>query len=187
MAATARRNSYAASGYGVNMLLLFDVDGTLVDRDSIELIPGRQEYIESLDKGINIALISNQGGPACHDAGWPWSDKYPTLQKAEERMEAIRLLISKVADRPVKMYMSLIFITKQDAVFLPDRIDPSDPRANPWWRKPSPGMLTQAIIDFQVEPANAIMVGDRDEDKQAALRANCSFVWAKNFFRGENE
>lgn len=38
-------------------------------------------------------------------------------------------------------------------------------------RKPNPGMLLKALEDFEVEPANAIMIGDKDTDMEAARRA----------------
>lgn len=39
------------------------------------------------------------------------------------------------------------------------------------WRKPAPGMLLQAIQDFDLDPAESIMVGDNETDMQAAAAA----------------
>lgn len=38
-------------------------------------------------------------------------------------------------------------------------------------RKPAPGMLLQAIKDFDLEPSNCAMIGDRETDIQAAKAA----------------
>lgn len=38
-------------------------------------------------------------------------------------------------------------------------------------RKPLPGMLERAIRDFGIDPAQSLMVGDRDSDMQAARAA----------------
>lgn len=38
-------------------------------------------------------------------------------------------------------------------------------------RKPLPGMLNDAIRDFDIDPAQSLMVGDRDSDMQAAKAA----------------
>ncbi len=49
-------------------------------------------------------------------------------------------------------------------------------------RKPGPGMLLHAMSKFHVTAARTLMVGDRDEDRQAAARARCDFEDATKFF-----
>jgi D-glycero-D-manno-heptose 1,7-bisphosphate phosphatase len=39
------------------------------------------------------------------------------------------------------------------------------------WRKPAPGMLLQAIQDFDLDATQSIMIGDRETDMQAAMAA----------------
>jgi D-glycero-D-manno-heptose 1,7-bisphosphate phosphatase len=39
------------------------------------------------------------------------------------------------------------------------------------WRKPAPGMLLQAIKDFDLDAKQSIMIGDRETDMQAAEAA----------------
>ena len=43
-------------------------------------------------------------------------------------------------------------------------------------RKPQPGMLTEALSRFGVEPAHAVMVGDADSDVEAGRRAGTATV-----------
>jgi D-glycero-D-manno-heptose 1,7-bisphosphate phosphatase len=38
-------------------------------------------------------------------------------------------------------------------------------------RKPNPGMLTQAIREFGIDPAQSLMIGDKAADMQAAASA----------------
>ena len=38
-------------------------------------------------------------------------------------------------------------------------------------RKPNPGMILRAVADWSIDPARALMIGDKDSDIQAALRA----------------
>jgi len=38
-------------------------------------------------------------------------------------------------------------------------------------RKPNPGMLLRALEEFEVEPRDAIMIGDKETDMEAARRA----------------
>ena len=48
----------------------------------------------------------------------------------------------------------------------------------PEWHKPQPGMLLQALEDLNVAPSEALMVGDRIEDQEAARAAGVPFRWA---------
>lgn len=38
-------------------------------------------------------------------------------------------------------------------------------------RKPNPGMLLRALAEFEVDPLDAIMIGDKETDMEAARRA----------------
>jgi len=38
-------------------------------------------------------------------------------------------------------------------------------------RKPKPGMLNAALIDFQLDPSKCILIGDKESDIEAAQRA----------------
>ena len=49
-------------------------------------------------------------------------------------------------------------------------------------RKPRPGLLLQALAFFQVPASQAVYVGDRPTDEQAALAAGFQFVFADRFF-----
>jgi D-glycero-D-manno-heptose 1,7-bisphosphate phosphatase len=43
-------------------------------------------------------------------------------------------------------------------------------------RKPNPGMLLRALADFAVAPADAVMIGDKPSDMEAARRAGVKGV-----------
>jgi D-glycero-D-manno-heptose 1,7-bisphosphate phosphatase len=49
-------------------------------------------------------------------------------------------------------------------------------------RKPRPGLLLQALAYFLVPAAEAVFIGDRLTDEQAALAAGFQFVFANRFF-----
>lgn len=46
-------------------------------------------------------------------------------------------------------------------------------------RKPEPGLLRQAVEDFQIELSNSYLIGDRLLDVQTAARAGCGSVLVK--------
>ena len=47
-------------------------------------------------------------------------------------------------------------------------------------RKPKPGMLTQAIKKFNIDPSKSFMVGDGDKDIIAGQTAGCKTIFIKN-------
>lgn len=163
-------------------LIIFDVDGTLVARESGQLLPGVQQFFALLPHARNrpaVALATNQGGPACRDAGW--GDKYPSLAEVEWRYGRL------AGQLGARLYMSLVY-QGRGGLIIPSGLAAGDPRLNPAWRKPAPGTLIQAMRDAGVHPHDTLMVGDRPEDQQAAAAAGCYFQWAqKSFARGWGE
>src|SRR5690348_3152920 len=49
-------------------------------------------------------------------------------------------------------------------------------------RKPAPGMLIEAMDFFGIDRLDTLYVGDREEDRLAALAAGCDFAWAWDHF-----
>jgi D-glycero-D-manno-heptose 1,7-bisphosphate phosphatase len=63
-------------------------------------------------------------------------------------------------------------------VYFCPSLDNSDP-----FRKPNPGMLKAILTKTKTNPVNALMVGDRKEDQEAAEAANIKFISADVFFQ----
>jgi phosphoglycolate phosphatase-like HAD superfamily hydrolase len=157
-------------------LIIFDIDGTIATRESGALLSGVADFFNLLPRARNrpaIAFATNQGGPACRDAGW--GEKYPTLTEVERKYAALANSMG------ARLYMSLIY-QGNDGYIVPRGLSTTDPRLNPQWRKPAPGMLIQAMRDAGASPAATLMVGDRPEDAQAAAAAGCYFQWSQKFF-----
>lgn len=155
-------------------LFIFDKDGTLVKfyghrpantPEEQILLPGRKEKIKELKKqGARIAIASNQGGVA-------WG--FISYRQAEE-------LLRDVSDK----------ISGADAI----RFCPHDERAagksnsNPEYavfcrcRKPEPGMLISILEEMNIPASKAVYIGDREEDRYAAIQAGMDFIWADDFF-----
>jgi HAD superfamily hydrolase (TIGR01662 family) len=157
-------------------LIIFDADGTLIDRDTGEILPDVEAKLLSIDVP-DIAIATNQGGPACHDAGWAGSSKYPTLEEVEQKYYKLANTLGAT------LYMSLLYTNMSKKLYYPNGIKPDDPRANPEWRKPKPGMLLQAMTDHYAAREDTIFVGDSIDDKLASENAGIEFIHRDNFFR----
>jgi D-glycero-D-manno-heptose 1,7-bisphosphate phosphatase len=174
-------------------LICFDVDGTLTatksgatfreTADDWKWLPGRVEKcLELKQKGVALALASNQGG-VC----FSWSNFTE---------DEIRAEIGKVAQTIGAAFVGICCSTPNEKA-LPQYRNPNDPR-----RKPNPGMILEAIAYCNNSRAhmrrttsyrgdlisleNVLFVGDRDEDEKAARAAGVRFVWAWEFFEDEH-
>jgi hypothetical protein len=161
-------------------LIIFDVDGMLADLDTGALYLGVLDYFSTsfgTYQRPEIAFASNQGGPACHDAGWPSSGNFPTLAQVEAQCSRI------AGQLGARLYMCLAHELEDGRWIYPANVAPDDPRLNHEWRKPRPGMLLQAMADAGATPTETLVVGDRPEDEKAAQAAGCLFEWADKFWQ----
>lgn len=149
------------------LLIIFDVDGTLCkpksggkfrrDAADWEWLPGRKELIQELRRrGIRCAIASNQGGVAFG---------YMPLEAIQAELHRL----AKEANIP----LGGVYIC-----FNHPKASIEQYRTDDYRRKPGPGMLIEAMRDFEAEPDQTLYVGDLAEDSQAATAAGCSFLWA---------
>lgn len=168
-------------------LYLFDLDGTLADLDSDALYPDFVQWY----KGNPAAwmIVTNQGGIGLRH--WMEMEKfgdpspYPTLESFRDRIDAMfpNMAYNEQSETVV---MCARYQSKKSGQWSP--LPPQEAHLNMWrqdWRKPAPGMLLYAMMLKQVHPEDTLMVGDRDEDEQAADAAGCDFMWAWKFFGRE--
>ncbi len=166
-------------------LTIFDLDGSLAETWDTSLLPGVAERVAELDG--DIAVVTNQAG-----VGWNAveGDPYPRpaevgrrLADVAEALPALRnaLWLVSIGDErvslPPERWRALAAGVTQAAS--PLRVRTSSDLD---WRKPRPGMLLEACRAFDVAPADALFVGDRDEDAGAAAAAGMAFVYARRFF-----
>jgi D-glycero-D-manno-heptose 1,7-bisphosphate phosphatase len=153
-------------------LIIFDADGTLVatksgstfrqTSDDWQWLPGRLEKLAELKaKGVRLAVATNQGGVAFG------------YMKQEAILRELSRMIKEAGIPAGGLY---ICYTHPKAT-IEQYSDENDTR-----RKPGPGMLFDAMRDFDSEPEETLFVGDRPEDEEAAAAAGCDFIWAKDFF-----
>lgn len=185
-------------------LIIFDVDGTLADRASGQLLSGRREFFLRLfaecplDSRPQVVLASNQGGvgfrhwmKATRPAWFEEMSKaeqqerldtYPGEDRAVARLSEVATAIATLTQQWPAMYISFAYQFKSGGWADPPADVESDLRWSHDWRKPLPGMLRQAMTDTGVLPHHTLMVGDRDEDAEAAKAAGCNFTWTDEFF-----
>jgi D-glycero-D-manno-heptose 1,7-bisphosphate phosphatase len=166
-------------------LLLCDLDGTLVETWRTTPLPDVRERLRLLqDQGVPVVVVTNQGGVGYRyvyeqRGEWATAAQYPTFEDVQARLVAIaeclpfcRSYISLYHGRPdwprPDAYHRIEFHTPVPAFW----------SWRPDWHKPQPGMLLQALEDLAVAPSEALMVGDRNEDREAARAAGVPFRWA---------
>ncbi len=151
-------------------LVIFDVDGTLVttksgatfrkSADDWQWLPGRLEKLHQLDRqGEKLAVATNQGGVA-----------FGFLDYHEMRRE-----LACMAEEGHIVYTAMCFTHPQARI--------EEFRMDSERRKPGPGMLLEAVKASGESLADTLMVGDRDEDMNAAKAAGVAFQWADEFFQ----
>lgn len=159
-------------------LIIFDADGTLIDRKTHEFLPGVEEKVLSLS--CHKAIATNQGGPACREQGW--GDKYPST------VQVLRIYKGLADKLGAKLFICYLFITKDGMFVWPEGSLGKLDEDKEWFRrKPKPGMLLEAMAFFNVPAYRTLMVGDSPTDKEAAKNAHCAFMWAKDFFHVQTE
>lgn len=111
-------------------------------------IPGSLEAIVKLKEiGMKIVVATNQSGIG---------RKFLTVQS----LEAIHRKMQKVVHDSIdKIYYC-----------------PHLPEDGCYCRKPAPGMVFQALKDFDCEPKSALLIGDRQTDVEAAKLAGVKSI-----------
>lgn len=173
-------------------LIIFDVDGTLARKFSLDLLPNVEKFFQLVLNGNcsfrpKLAIATNQGGVGMRhwmeSEGFGKYQKYPTEESIEERIQG--LIDALGTDQELRVYASYRYKNKQGLWAPVPNGEERNPRWSKNWRKPEPGMLLQAMIDAGVSAEETLYIGDRDEDKKAAQAAGCAFTWAENFFSKE--
>jgi len=172
-------------------LIIFDVDGTLVKRNSLILLPGVREFFqlvfEERCQAVHmpaLAIATNQGGVGMRY----WMEKnffgfpggYPSEVDVVKRMND--LVTRLCGNGKIPVYICFRY---QDRKGKWSPVPPeaaSDSRWSEDWRKPGPGMLRKAMEDAGVASGQTLFIGDRTDDEGAAKAAGCSFAWARDFF-----
>ena len=171
-------------------LIIFDIDGTLADRDSDEILPGVRAFFDKHSHDFTFALATNQGGVGLRHwmevEGFGDPSQYPTEAQAVEHICAVMdgLTPDGRNNGYITFYVCYAYQSKKSGKWGPSPYQLITPNEwNPDFRKPAPGMLLAAMADANASPAQTLMVGDSEEDEQAAKAAGCHFQYADDFFQ----
>lgn len=154
-------------------LIIFDMNGTLtntpfIDKAPLSILAGRDEKLAELKAaGLKLAIASNQGGVAFG---------FTTEAAAVDEVAGIAATLNIDGFRVAFGHPSPKRGYEEYAS--PEHLEK---------RKPGPGMPISLMKEFKVLAARTLMVGDRDEDRDAAAAAKIHFMWAKDFFGNINE
>ena len=173
------------TGFDDHKLLLFDLDGTLVEKFTANPLPGVVNFFSQLKETRNptprLAICTNQGGVGLRywmeKEGFGEPEKYPTAYDFHNRMSSVMAVLG--LETCVPYYFSYRYLTKSG------KWGPACRESSSWsrlYRKPNPGMLIHAMIHHDALPSETLMVGDSDDDRQAAMLARCEFMRAQDFF-----
>jgi D-glycero-D-manno-heptose 1,7-bisphosphate phosphatase len=146
--------------------VLFDRDGVLnVDHgyvgepERLEWVPGARRAVAELNRsGVLVIVITNQSGVARGLYDLAAVDALHARMQADLAMEGGRIDAFYLCPFHAEACV--------DAFRHPDHPD----------RKPNPGMILRAIADWDIDPARALMIGDKDSDLEAARRAGVAGV-----------
>lgn len=163
-------------------LYIFDVDGTIAERDTTDLLPGVAEWFAGNQTAV--AFATNQGGVGLRywmeTARFGEPEKYPTAEVITARLES---LAEKLQVKWENIYYSFAYQSKSSDNWSPVPAGITEAMSPEWFpasRKPNPGMLLEAISDNRAK--SAVMVGDSEEDEAAARAAGIDFIHADDFF-----
>lgn len=170
-------------------LVIFDVDGTLVETYGLRLLPNVESFFQLVLNGNcphppELAIATNQGGVGMRcwmeRGGFGKPEKYPTEMEVSERLQTLVSLLG--GGQKLRVYVSFGYRTRAGKWAPAPTGSEGDPRWSPEWRKPKPGMLLQAMADAGARPEQTLFIGDREDDRNAAAAAGCAFAWAGDFF-----
>lgn len=141
--------------------VIFDRDGVLnVDHgyvyepEKLEWIAGARRAIRRCNElGVLALVATNQSG-----IGRGYYDE-ASMHALHEQMRAD--LAAEGAHLDAIYYCPFHPDAVDEALRHPDHPD----------RKPNPGMILRALADWNLDPANVVLIGDKDTDIEAAERA----------------
>jgi len=172
-------------------LIIFDLDGTLSEYKTGKLLEGVKDWFDNNKSKYKLAIATNQGGVGLRywmeSAGFGDPSQYPTAINIDEMIDNVLQQLD-TDDHDTMICVSYAYQSKSSGKWGPAPDDAwTTLRWQISWRKPNIGMLHHIIEKYQLEynGRTVLMVGDGDEDRQAAKNMGIDFIWAHEFFNRE--
>lgn len=138
------------------------VDGYVRSPNELEILPGIIPIVEhARSRGFLVIIITNQQGIG---------KGLMTTSDLEVVHQAVRQQIAR-----------LIGYNAIDAIYVCPHLESQNCEC----RKPAPGMILDAIRDFDIDPASSWMVGDSTSDAQAGIAAGVPTILVGEFSAGQ--
>lgn len=132
--------------------------------DVVTLLPGVAEKVAALSEpGITFGLVTNQGGVAFG---------HQTPEQVRRKLGVLLAELNFFGGRTHTVHVCF----EHPQGTLPEW------KKDAYRRKPSPGMIYDAMREHRVSRRDTYYVGDMDADRDAAEAAGIDFTWAKDFF-----
>jgi len=175
-------------------LIIFDLDGTLADRDTSQLLPGVRSWFQHARPSLSavVVLASNQGGVGLRywmeSQGFGEPEKYPTAKGVEARLLSVMEQLEFNGRGIDDACMAFAYQSKASGKWAPTpdiyqaEFHSVYGRWDATFRKPAPGMLLDFMREYRANAGHTLMVGNSEEDHLAAAAAGCKFVEANAFF-----
>jgi len=138
---------------------IIENDGYLGDATKVKLLHGSATAISALRRlGYRIIVVSNQSGVA-------------RGMFDEAAVEAVNQEMCRQLREQAGAHIDASYYCPYhpEAVVTEYKVDHD-------WRKPKPGMLTQAAADFDLDLAQCWMIGDQPRDIAAGASAGCRTI-----------
>jgi histidinol phosphatase-like enzyme len=169
-------------------LIIFDMDGTLADRDSGELLPGVADWFTEHGAKHEFGIATNQGGVGMRrwmeQDGFGSPEDYPTEDDVWKHIDGLVGRLQRTYSVRIHPLVCFAYQSKKGK-WSPTPSPKGSFYDSCWqqnWRKPAPGMLLELMSHYNRVASETLMVGDRPEDEQAAANADVDFQWAWEFF-----
>jgi len=145
--------------------IFLDRDGVIIEDagyvgeiERVKFIPGTGKAIRLLnDNDFKVIIITNQAGVA---RGY----------FSEEAVEEINTYVQGMLAKEGALIDKIYYCPHHKEGVIEEY------RKDCYFRKPSPGMIEEAVRDFHIDLRRSFLIGDKSNDIEAGRRAGCKTI-----------
>ncbi len=145
--------------------VFLDRDGVIIEDagyvgeiERVKFIPGAGKAIRLLNEnGFKVIIITNQAGVA---RGY----------FSEEAVEEINTYVQEMLAKKGALIDKIYYCPHHKEGVIEEY------RKDCYYRKPSPGMIEEAVRDFHIDLKRSFLIGDKSSDIEAGNKAGCKTI-----------